>query len=112
MLKATSLNLPLIVVIDVLNKCENENDVWGVLQLFTGAKNIGRGQLRIFVTSRPETPICLDFNDISENHCDFVLYNVSSSVINKDILIFIQHELNTLGFSKSWLSESDMSHLV
>ena len=90
-----------MIIINALNECENENDVQKVLQLFAEAKNIERNQLRIFVISKLKTSICLNFNDISENYCDFVLHNISLSVINKDISIFIQHELNALNFSES-----------
>ena len=112
-LEATSPELPLTIVIDVLDECENESDVRGVIQLFAEAKGLGKGRLRVFMTSRQETPIRLGFIKIPEDcHCDFVLHNVSSAVINQDISIFFRHELNTLGFPEPWPSESDIGCLV
>ena len=112
-LQATSSEAALMVVIDALDECENEKDVRGVIALFAEAKGLGKGRLRVFMTSRQETPIRLGFIKISEDcHRDFVLHNVSPSVVNQDILTFYRHELKDLGFSESWPSESDVDRLV
>jgi hypothetical protein len=74
-------------------------------------------QLRIFVTSRPETPIRLGFYDIPEaEHHDFVLHNISPSIIDHDISIFFRHELKTVkrrwNLPEKWLTEDAIEHLV
>lgn len=112
-LEATSLELPLMVVIDALDECENEHDIRGVIQLFAEAGHLGKGRLRIFITSRQETPIRLGFIEMPEDqHQDFVLHDVSSSIIDHDLSVFFRHELNALGFSGQWPSESDVARLV
>ena len=103
----------LTVVIDALDECESENDVRGMIQLFAEAKVLGKGRLRLFLTSRQETPIRLGFGEIPEDqHHNFVLHSISSSVIDQDILTFFRYELNALGVSEQWPSEADMARLV
>lgn len=103
----------LTVVIDALDECENENDVRGIIQLFAGAKVLGNSRLRLFLTSRQETPIRLGFGEIPEDHYyDFVLHSISSTVINQDLSTFFRHELKALGLSEEWPSESDVARLV
>ncbi len=103
----------LTVVIDALDECENENDVRGIIQLFAEAKVLGKGRLRLFLTSRQETPIRLGFREIPEDqHHDFVLHSISSSVIKQDLLTFFRHELKVPSVSDQWPSESDVARLV
>ncbi|KAL9608000.1 MAG: hypothetical protein Q9167_007132 [Letrouitia subvulpina] len=112
-LDANSSELTLTIVIDALDECEDENDIRRVIQLFAEAKHLGRGRLRIFVTSRLEPPIRLSFIEISEEqHQDFVLHKTPSPIINHDISIFFRHEFKELSFSGQWPSESDIGHLV
>jgi hypothetical protein len=55
-------------------------------------------RLRVFLTSRPEVPIRQRFNQISRiEHHDCVLHNVSPSIVDHDISIFLEHELRCIG---------------
>ncbi|KAL9584907.1 MAG: hypothetical protein Q9212_001841 [Teloschistes hypoglaucus] len=102
----------LTIVIDALDECENETDVRGIIQLFAEAKSLGKGRLRLFLTSRQDTPIRLGFEKIPEDqHHVFVLHSISSSVVEPDLLTFFRHELN-MDVSKQWPSEADMARLV
>jgi hypothetical protein len=76
-IKAGSLQGSLILVVDALDEGEND-DILVTLQLFTEAKkSLGDIRLRVFLTSRPETPICLGFNAMPEiAHYDLVLYGI------------------------------------
>lgn len=112
-LKATCAEVLVTVVIDALDECENENDVRGVIQLFAEAKALSKGRIRIFLTSRPETPIRVGFREIPEDqHHDFVLHSISSSIVAQDLSIFFRHELSALGSSEQWPSASDIASLV
>ena len=103
----------LMVVIDALDECENENDVRAMIQLFAEAKVFGKGRLRLFLTSRPENPVRLGFGEIPEDqHHDLVLHSISSPVIKQDLLTYFRYELKTLGGSQQWPSESDVDRLV
>lgn len=65
------------------------------------------------MTSRQKNPIRLGFVKIPEDyHCDFVLHNVSPSLVNQDVSTFHRHKLKNLDFSESWPSESDMVRLI
>lgn len=49
-------NLTLTLVIDALDECEPEDDIKLILQLFVEVKDLATVKLKIFLTSRPETP--------------------------------------------------------
>jgi hypothetical protein len=99
-LTANSCQSPLIVVIDALDECDGDNDVKGVLQLFAEAKSLQPIQLRIFITSRRETPIRLGFRNMPEIlHRDLVLNNVPQEIIYDDISIYFRHELRDIELS-------------
>jgi len=71
MLKGDPCPPPLVLVVDALDECdgdERDDDrvVQEILQLFTEAKSLGGVRLRVFVTSRPETPIRHGFSNIPE----------------------------------------------
>ena len=91
---------PIILVIDALDECEDEEDERLVLRLFSQARDLNAQavRLRIFITSRPETPIRLGFrNDIPESdHQDFILHQISQSTIQHDIMVFVRHELEII----------------
>jgi hypothetical protein len=48
----------LVFVIDALDECEQDSDVALLLRLFSAAQSTSP-RLRVFITSRPELPICL-----------------------------------------------------
>lgn len=73
-------------VIDVLDKCNGENDIQLILQLLAQTKNLCSVRLRVLVTSRPETLIRLGFSDISnDSHCDYNLHEISRSLVDREI---------------------------
>ncbi|KAF8534301.1 WD40-repeat-containing domain protein [Trichophaea hybrida] len=84
-----------ILVIDALDECEGDDDTRLILRLLAEAKKaVG---LRVFVTSRPETPVRFGFHTIPEaTHQDFVLHNISQSIIRHDISTFLHHELENI----------------
>jgi hypothetical protein len=84
------------LVIDALDECEGQEDIRLILRLLAQAKTLESVQLRVFVTSRPETPIRLGFYNIPEGaHQDYILHNISPSIIDRDISAFYRHELQT-----------------
>lgn len=98
------------MVTDALDEFENENDIRAAIQLFAEAEPLGKGRLRIFMTSKQETLIRLGFIQVPEDrHQDFVLHDVSSLVIKYDVSIFFRHQLNALGSSAQWPKESDIA---
>jgi hypothetical protein len=116
-LEANSLPSPLILVIDALDECEGEDDIRGILQLLTDAQALRKVRLRIFLTSRPETPIRHGFYQIAETeHQDFVLHNISPSIIDSDISIFLKNNLGIIRreryLAADWPGEQTIKRLV
>lgn len=96
-LDGTSSPLPLVLVIDALDECDGENDVQQILQLLAEARLLRTVRLRIFMTSRPETSIRHGFYRIQETqHQDFVLHNISPSIVKHDISVFLKYHLEII----------------
>jgi hypothetical protein len=117
MLAASGPLSPLVLVVDALDECEREVEVRAILQLLAEARRLGGIRFRVLVTSRPETPIRFGFQDIPRaEHQDFVLHNISQSVIEHDLTLFFDYELSTLkrhpGFALDWPGEQTTSLLV
>lgn len=117
MKKNQPLESLLILVIDALDECENQEDIRLILELFAQVQDLGSRYLKVLVTSRPETPIRLGFANISKNtHKSFILHNISQPVINHDLSTFFNHELNKIkrdqSLPKYWPGEQKISLLV
>src|SRR5436305_11883559 len=102
---------PLIIVIDALDECDGDKDVRAILRLLTEAKLLDSIKLRIFITSRPETPIRLGFRDMPDIlHRDLALHKISRTIVDKDISIFFEHELEKI--RNGWPGKEKISVLV
>ncbi|KAI5856232.1 WD40-repeat-containing domain protein [Tricharina praecox] len=107
----------LILVIDALDECDDEADVEQILGLLSQAKSLTPVRLRIFVTSRPETPVRYGFQDIQEaTRQEFVLHNVANAIIDQDIYVFLLHELSRIQkrrrLSNEWPDREKLHRLV
>ena len=90
-LNATSVQSSLIIIIDALDECEGDNDIRLLLQLLAGAKSLQTTRLRVFLTSRPETPIRLGFRVMDGIlHRDLVLHNVPRAIVDQDMWVFFR----------------------
>lgn len=78
------------IVIDALDECELDDEVKLIIHLFSRAKASG---LRVFITSRPELPIRLGFQDIKNQYKEIILHEIAQDVVEHDLLVFLQHEL-------------------
>jgi hypothetical protein len=88
-----------IVVVDALDECDNEYDVRIIVQLLAEARSwLASARLRVFLTSRPEVPIRHGFRQIAEiEHRDVVLHNISPSIVDHDIGLFLEDTLQSIG---------------
>jgi hypothetical protein len=78
-----------VVIVDALDECDKEEHVRIILQLLAEVRTLKTVRFRVFLTSRPEIPIRHGFYQISDaDHQDFVLHNISTSIVNHDISIF------------------------
>jgi hypothetical protein len=99
-LMANSCPSPLVLVIDALDECDGVKDVQGILQLLAEAESLKPIELRVFVTSRPETPIRLGFRNMPGIlHRDLVLNDVPQDIIDHDIALYFQQELKDIELS-------------
>jgi hypothetical protein len=106
-----------ILVIDALDKCDNNSNIQVVLDLLAEARSLTTVRLRIFLTSRPEIPIRHGFIQMpDEGHQDFVLHNISPSIINHDIRTFLDHTFRLIvherSFTAGWPGEEVIKSLV
>jgi len=113
----TPAPLVIILVIDALDECDNQDDVRLILLLFSESKEVGNIKLRIFVTSRPEQPINLGFGSIDRStHRDIALHSVFRDETEQDISAFLQHELGLVreecSLPPDWPNSKDLEKLV
>jgi hypothetical protein len=85
---------PLVVVIDALDECE-EDDRKQILQLLQTSCPV---VLRVFLTSRPELDIEGQFAAYQQAHQQIVLHRVDIRTIEKDITTFLQHTVKEFVF--------------
>ena len=116
-LRVDSHPSPYVLVIDALDECEGDNKIQIILKLLTEARSLKTVQLRIFLTSRRETPIRHGFYEIPEvEHQDFVLHNISPSVVDDDIFLFLDYSLRIIRQKRSldagWPGEETVKRLV
>ncbi|RPB29053.1 WD40 repeat-like protein, partial [Terfezia boudieri ATCC MYA-4762] len=115
--KAPAQSVQFVVVIDALDECESKEDMQLILQLLAQARNLAAIRLRVFVTSRPETPIMLGFHKmLRETHQDLVLHDIPPPTVNHDISVFFQQKLSEVksehGLSTPWPGETTIQLLV
>jgi len=86
----------IVIVIDALDECDQEEDIGIIIRLLPQAQLITSVQLKFFLTSRPELPIRLGFEDISGKYEGLALHQISEPIIKEDISAFLEHELATI----------------
>jgi hypothetical protein len=105
-----------LLVVDALDECDKEDNIRMIVQLLAEAPSLSRARLRVFLTSRPEVPIRHGFRNVPDaKHQDFVLHNISPSIVDRDISLFLGHSLGRLAMDRDlrdWPSESDVETLV
>lgn len=109
--------LVLVVVIDALDECEREEDIRAILQLLAQAKDVKPIRLRVFVTSRPELPIRLGFQQMAGAiYQDFLLHEIPKATVEHDISAFLTHELTRIRVDRrlpvDWPGEANIRVLT
>jgi hypothetical protein len=92
-----------VVVVDALDECDGEEDVRTMIKLFSQMKHRKSVRLKLFVTSRPQLPIRLGFEDIGGKYEGLVLHQIPTPIIEHDISAFLGYELRRIrdDFNKS-----------
>ncbi|RDW89526.1 hypothetical protein BP6252_01558 [Coleophoma cylindrospora] len=86
-------SLRIVIIIDALDECDREEDISIIISLLPQVQHISSVRLKFFLTSRPELPIRLGFEDISGKYKGLVLHEIPMPIIQNDILVFLEHEL-------------------
>jgi hypothetical protein len=87
----------IVIIIDALDECDNEDDIKSILYLFSQVHIIRGARIRIFVTTRPESPVRSEFGRMSEAiHRDVILTEIPKNVIEADISTFLTSELDII----------------
>jgi hypothetical protein len=108
---------PYILVVDALDECDDDNNIRVILQLLAQVRSLEMVQIRVFLTSRPEIPIRSSFRHMPDaEHQDFVLHNISPSVVDQDVSIFLEYNLSLIGQEDAqepgWPGLEALQHLV
>ncbi|OAQ60074.1 vegetative incompatibility protein HET-E-1 [Purpureocillium lilacinum] len=94
MLSKDSVNRgPIVIIIDALDECENEDDIRVMIRLFSRTRTLLAVRLKIFLTSRPELPIRMGFSRIKGRYQDLILHGIPMPAIEHDISTFLAHEM-------------------
>jgi WD40 repeat protein len=87
----------IVIIIDALDECDNEDDIKSILHLFSQLHIVQGARIRIFITTRPEPPVRSEFERISEAiHRDVILTEIPKNVIEADISTFMTSKLDRI----------------
>ncbi|CAE6491570.1 unnamed protein product, partial [Rhizoctonia solani] len=90
----------LVIIIDALDECSHQRGTELVLDLLF--KHAASLPLKFFVTSRPEPHIRNKIHSKSEDSRSvFVLHEIESSLVQKDIELYLQEELGSMSFERT-----------
>ncbi|QPC63178.1 hypothetical protein HYE67_005409 [Fusarium culmorum] len=84
-----------VIVIDALDECDQEADIRLLIHIFSQAKTL-RPHLRVFLTSRPELPIRLGFNEVQGSYQDLVLHEIPAQIVKHDLVVFLDDEFKKI----------------
>ena len=106
-----------VLVVDALDECDNDNNIHIIIRLLAEARSLKTVQLRVFLTSRPEIPIRYGFRQLPDaEYADFVLHNISPSIVDHDISVFFKYNLKVIGEEHSldacWPGEEIIRRLI
>ncbi|KAH8636215.1 hypothetical protein IG631_08050 [Alternaria alternata] len=89
---------PIVLVIDALDECEDDENIRTIINLLTTARGLSRPRLRIFLTSRPEIAVRHTFSEIPDaSHQSCILHHIARSTVDADIELFLEHKLGLIG---------------
>ena len=102
----------LVLVIDALDECNKQGDIWRVLQLLANARALQTVRLRVLITSRSEKDIRHGFSQVLRGvYQESILQDVSRSAVDNDIYNFLNHRFERT-LPKDWPGKQATKHLV
>lgn len=107
------LSLPVLIVVDALDECNDEDDMALLIKLLAKVTTLPSIHIRVFITSRPDPPLIIGFGAIStQERRDFVLHDIEQSIVDQDIAAFYHHQLSKLNLIESISAEEVIRTLV
>lgn len=85
----------IVIVIDALDECEQDADIRLLINILLDTKLL-RPHLRIFLTSRPELPVRLEFSKVKGAYQDLVLHEMPAQIVEHDISAFLADEFRKI----------------
>ena len=109
--------IKMVLVIDALDECDRQDDIRVILELLPQLQKPTSIHLRIFLTSRPESPIHLGFQKIgNEGHQNLILHEIAEKFISRDITLFLKDRLSYIrqihSLPESWPGNDSIQVLV
>ncbi|KAK6524236.1 hypothetical protein TWF694_005891 [Orbilia ellipsospora] len=111
-----------LLVIDALDECENENEVNVIIRLLWQLKDIPNQPVRVLFTGRPENFVDRGFEnrDVDGFYRKEYLHEIPEGNIHNDIYIYVQNEFNKIkeGHRRAgtlpadWPDDADVRKLV
>ncbi|KAJ6023890.1 hypothetical protein N7540_004687 [Penicillium herquei] len=106
----------MVVIIDALDECENDNDIRLLLRLLPEVQKETTMQFRFLLTSRPELAMRLGFQSIANSHQDLILHEIPRPVIEHDITLYLHDRFSKMREERSlpldWPGDDIMQSLV
>ena len=99
-----------MVVLDALDECDDFDDVRLLLRLLDNTSQTSGLDLRLLVTSRPESPIWKGFQNMKHiAYHELALRDVPLALVDRDIKVFVTHGLAHIqtdrGLPDSWTGD-------
>jgi hypothetical protein len=113
----SSKSRTIIIIIDALDECEDEQHTRTILRLLSQNNSMEGVNLRLFITSRPELPIVLGFQRMNGDvHKDVLLHDVPVSVVDHDLHAFLQDEMAQIRrdqqLPRTWPGDANIRALI
>ncbi|TQW01422.1 vegetative incompatibility protein HET-E-1 [Cordyceps javanica] len=89
-------NRPIVLVVDALDECEQEDDIKRFLYLVSRLETELPDRIRIFLTSRPEEPFRSQFQKVKRTNSRVILHEIPKPVVEHDIDVFLRYELSSI----------------
>lgn len=108
---------PYLIVVDALDECANETEAGIILKILAKNQSL-KSRVRFLITSRPAVHIRFPFYHISNGErTNFILHNIETAIVDRDIAIYLTHELRRIGdeqmhSSTPWPDEYEVSRLT
>ncbi|KAH8690887.1 putative G-protein beta WD-40 repeat-containing protein [Talaromyces proteolyticus] len=87
------LTTTIVIVIDALDECEQEDDIRVILRILPQVQKLNSLRLRFLLSSRPDLPLRLGFKSIISDHQDLILHEIAEPIIERDISLFLNDKL-------------------